>query len=1524
MACRNIKSPITGQEIQSKTWNDLYNISKSEEDSDMLYNQLLSQNFMNWFGDWILNPISDDTTYDTGEPKIQLKDNNIIVTNKEGIELVLKTIEDTLYDPGVPPSGGLTKLYSLKNQLLSNLMQRVIKLEREIKVNRGNEKVFKELLTKKNNLNKKIEELGKELRDISNLNSKAPEVVGPYIETELNKLEVLTKSSSIDDTKEASNIIQFVKAIGNFNPIDIKKNGHPLFEYYELFDEEDNFLMTPEMEAIYKNWASKAELYERHLLINEKNIFTDVINKNDKVKELYENAFTYEDLIAAGRGMKDIRWVDMMIMDIGSGIFSHSGIVPQVMKNIVNDEFEKQDVWAKSIDKKITSLLPLVQAELKKLGYEIGIVGIKGVSYDLFRQKDEFGNNKSNIVDTYSFKWYDKISTMFNRFNQLIKIAESSDENTKEVFYKRAFSHRDNWYKNNTILLNPSLAPEIVSDENFKDLGIEFGTEEEQANHRKELVNLLGEKDYLTLIEKQKQKLNEYKVQKKVKLEETLALKGVNSYEELPEANKLYLKIWDYEYNPFLTYRSIYKGNLSTVGNNTIPTKNVYNIFVPNKAEYYDENYKIIKSNPVLSEFYDVIHEATSEMRKRFDYDVQNKLLDTSVPLIEKNMIELFLDRDMDFYQVLSEAFRRMIDSIKGIFGIKYQNGFSFAKVNVITGLPEYTINDSFISKNKDSISNLFKVEIHKFKNIFNSFSTNKLQSVGKNTVIVINNSNKKDIISALYPYTNITSYEELIEKYGTKGISNGEEVYTLPVGKIIYANSEHQIVQQQSFDLPKVIRTYANLTAQYSARKTLLPLMEVMKKHYENVGKQITNNVDEAIVNAQTGENRINGLRTNAIKQHEDWFQRVILGNYGLRKNYGFIKNDKQKENDAITNFLTMLVKGKWDGKIYNSAEKELIKDIDKIIAEGASEEDIVNLLAVKENLGKDFALSGVFDALLNFIRWRGLGFNISSGLRNTIEGQLANSITANTGLYFKPEDIQVVGLSDMVYGDFISKTNTALIPEKVAKATLMMDRYDVLQDASNELQKSTAKSRFSGLTRLNPYYMLKKGEAYNQTPLMVAILKNTPIKDKNGNESNVWDATEGVYNPEIKKWNFKLKEDYRTEDNIKTWEEADGQEYFNFKSKIRQVIKNTHGDFDSLSGMMAKSTHSGQALLMFKTWLPRELYKRFAVEQDDVQAGVKGFKGRYRSHTPATLATQLGLVGTFAFGPVGGIIAGTTGAGIGLIFGKKSSIGFLQEMIMVNTLLARKMLGIPVNFVSRKVTGKNFITEDRQKEFDKLKSKDFTEVDYANFKGNLQDIAIMFANLSLLLLTKAFLWDDDDDEDDGKRQAHNLLANQFMQLASQASMYVNGIELYKTMTDISIIKFFKDCSKALTTFNGLVEGHDTIPTGINAGESAFGNAASKLLLPGVIANPSTIGFESQMERQFQKSPFDRYFWGEEKILKNEVSAIKADYKNKLQEENPEISDEEINKMVREKYRNKKKDETYEEYMQDVGIEKE
>ena len=397
------------------------------------------------------------------------------------------------------------------------------------------------------------------------------------------------------------------------------------------------------------------------------------------------------------------------------------------------------------------------------------------------------------------------------------------------------------------------------------------------------------------------------------------------------------------------------------------------------------------------------------------------------------------------------------------------------------------------------------------------------------------------------------------------------------------------------------------------------------------------------------------------------------------------------------------------------------------------------------------------------------------------------------------------------------------------------------------------------------------------------IAVLRDTKIKDKNGNESNVWDALTAIYNPKYNQWELQLKSEFKTKENVENWEEGNGENYFEFKSRSASVITDIHGDFDPRSGMKLKTDQLGQIISMFKTWLPRQFYNMFAKEEIRL-ARSNNYKGRFKSYSPVLLSETLGVIGAINFG--------LTGLPVGIAFGlaikklgtsKETGMSFIKELVFINKVLARKMLGFPVNFVSRKINNKNVIDNNYDSFYKNITNKEFTKQDFDNYIANMHHLALLLTMFGLYLAANAAFWEDDDDENSTQRRMCNFFSNTFLNFSSQLSAYIDPVESGKMIATTGLFRLFTNIGKLIDDFNDFLHGEDIIPTGIHAGESAFTNQLKKTFLPGIFKSPFSFGVESQMEEKYLKSPYDRYFWGEEKVSKKEIIRMKAIEKRPL-----------------------------------------
>lgn len=1401
-------------------------------------------------------------------------------------------------------AGTFTKYIQFKQEQLTNLRNKLSNIQAKKKRSGLTTEELTKLNNQERDLKLQIEgsfEFGikglkqeiNELKEDADINA-----IGYYVEKDLQRIATLANSSDILDLREAQRLIDFYTLVGTFE----RGVENPFFEQDEIFLEDENGKLTarikiaPETVAQYKSWGDRAR--DNQSLINKRHeeISVDTVNSDPSVKRTYgDKEFVFNDLISSANGLRDVDWISMWTMDITNGLFSNNGMIPQVMFSFLANSFEKRLAWARGIEEKIDKLNPKVQSELIKKGHSLrggGIVGLKGASYQLFKEITKEGSETGGLVQRFVKEFFDGQSKALNDFSTRFDKAITTDDYGARVkAFNKAFEDIKKWRRNNTIIMDITKLPEF--------------SKSTDDNHKKELIDILGQKGYEEQVKRQQKLLNKYEAEKQSMIDTAMNLENVTTFDALSEKAKSNISYWEHNHSPyrgledFTSVTGIFFGDKKANNfmdyNNFIPRKykpnivadvdsNVYR-FTDTKSGtgFYSEAYNEIENNPILSEFYDVVKEVCDSIRENMPYEMQQKMAVNTVPALQKTVAEIIADKNTGVLKSLFTGFRHIMERVRLGFGVTKQSEISYATIDPITGKANYKVNDQFIQGNSRAVSERLTIEKVAMLQAINSTraENNQMGKITRFTSLPLASLNEATLLQLAkhLHLENISVADIRAGRIDDIRRITGEDVQ---IGKYIRDYSLHTVVQTQSFDLAKIAKYFSNMTMAYAARQEALPILEVMKSHYESIKKPKTNNLNAGIYNANNSKMLMDGLRVNSIKQMEDWFNRVALGNYDT-KHLGEHGNPTRVEK--IIGDKTKGLVPRYFNDIYSIEDKKKLKEIDELLRTETDEKKAKELTDIRAGLGRKRTATAIFDSMLGWIRTLRLGYNVSSATTNFLEGVTSNMILGSLNEYFDPKEIYY-GYSVMKHS-FLKNITFGKAETGLAKRNRsLMDKFNVVMDSKNELQRSSNKTYADKLGWMNPHAINQRVEYMNQSPIMIAMLRTLKIKDKNGVESSVWDAYQNTGH---------LKEDFRTEENIKNWEELVGEDYLNFKQKLHKAIVLGHGNYDELRGMMIKSNTGGKALAMFKTWLPMQFYWRFATEQDDIQSGTIGFKGRYWSYGKGSGLVHGAVVGTAIFGLPGLVVGGLLGAGVGKFFGRETGIGLLQETISTTKALLKKTLGMPVNLLAgRQIVG------DNGKIFDEWVGKgNFTIQDAKNMRGNMADIALQLAWIGLMLMVKSIFWDDEDEKDDADRQAHNILVNKLMQLSSQAAMYsgdVPGI-LKATLGDNAVAMYLGDLGKEVSAIKKAIEGDDIIPTGIHAGESALWNQTRKIALPGLFKDKNpiveiiegevpTLGFKSQSERVFEESPFHKWFKDSETIEAEDNKEDRSERRKELEDQ--------------------------------------
>ena len=1279
--------------------------------------------------------------------------------------------------------------------------------------------------------------------------------------------------------RTASEIEEIKQIVDFYYHMEMKKDKpHSIygrdFGISELYNK-----ISKEEKDLYNEFHLKANEYRNKIGKLEADRVAKIVNNNTKVKSIFDEDLSYNEITES---RTDTNVFDMFLMDATMGIFSSNGLLPQVslalLEDYQNKELSKSNKQISDIEELAEKAKYLLD-DISSGGFSF--IGKKAKDWSVFKQVDEFGLQTGDLIVRYSTKFFNDRALMNEKFNDLIAKARNMNDFAKQnQLIEQALEKRKEWYNKNTIQINPGMIPEIIEEFSSNPL---FKTETDKAKidaHVKELKDNLGENGYREEINKQKNKvrsfLNAAKAMKEFSTEE-----GYNTYviENSPFSGIEYANSVG---NPF--------GNIlpNMEYNITVPRKKLGKLSVKNKkyvvedtnsnTNYYDEKFNKIDQEDELYVFYRNMMDILKEIKEGFPVELQDKLNVNSIPAFKKALNEIVIESQGPLDK-FSKSSSLMMTRLAENFTTGVEDRITYARINHITGKTNYEINASFLNQNKSRINDAKEAEYALFKNAYEV----RGKKLFKGVISV--DSCSDEALSVIADNLDM-AYVDKNEIKTRIGENFSPKVFFESVAK-------HRLAQDKSFDLPRVLKMYSEMSAKYRARSKSKPLIDLLKAHYESIKRKATTDTGKEI------EGDVDELRKNAIKQYRDWYKRVVLNNFsefkGTDLSEDFMPDDKSTTNrilkkiTSLINFDIKLFK-----KVLSEEEKRLKSTLEKLISSEKDPKKAEEYKQKIEKLGKSWTTFSIVDGILNAIRVKNLGWNISSAITNYMEGEASNLVLAAQGDYFSQDTYwKAKGIVTRSFGKFLFKNSLF----DANKLKTLMNKVDILQDSANELQKSSDISNFgSKLDKLNPMELNRRTEYVIQSPVFISMLLEQTITDSNGeNPSSVWDAMDE---------NGNLRPPYNTEKNIATWQNMNTKEFNDFKSRVSSAITQAHGNYNELRGMLAKSNIFGKMLIMFKTWLPNALYTRFAVPQTNLLGGIKDFKGRYHSFTGPTAALFGGVVGI----GTGGAMWGLSGAALGMSWNfisnkmlsnksdyvvPRTEMSYIKELLFSTTMFLHKSMSMPVNRLANLLG----ISSDKLPKLlnselldyrDKI-SDTFTERDAKNLNANMSELSMAIQKIYLMILVKALLWDDDEDDEDTNRRMYNLYMNRLDTLFENINQYnVNMFKLGEQAKPV-IWKTLKDFGNVVTAMEESVNGNDVYTTGIYVGQSKLKVAFSKAFLPGIFKDPLSLGLFSQMEREFDSGGFSKtlkyYFMENNDKERNRLKQIKAKTKQEIYE---------------------------------------
>lgn len=551
-------------------------------------------------------------------------------------------------------------------------------------------------------------------------------------------------------------------------------------------------------------------------------------------------------------------------------------------------------------------------------------------------------------------------------------------------------------------------------------------------------------------------------------------------------------------------------------------------------------------------------------------------------------------------------------------------------------------------------------------------------------------------------------------------------------------------LASESSSDVRKVLNAYIMAATMYHHKAAVEDIVNMAVDTANEREAYVTTSTGEIMTDEDGKTKKTSGKAKNKIEALDHFQDSFYQNSFQNRQYVSKTKKYTTKEKDTKEKLEDLLEKTEEDFKngvipedVYNNQKKILQKELD--------------------SLGGNIAGSRIGDAILKWIQLKGLGWNFKSAVGNFAFGYMSNSVEASRNRLFNENDLARARL--MLRHSVLKSWSFGAIDQGEAKKIkAIMERLDVLKDASSELEKASRRSKLNKrMAPLKPYHLTKTTEYVNQAQTMIAFLLNEKnmLEDVNGNKVSLYEAFDEEGRFDYERFGEKYGKDFIAD----------------VKAKIDQVIKLVHGNYDEMSPILAKKFIEGRALVQFKTWFLESWRSRWGSQQNDHILGIT-LKGRYRSAIDAFIKDE-----------------------------ENRGQNILDAL--KNTL--RKYLN---------VTSFGLIKGEA---FDFAGMENLSETDKQNMQANITEF-IMWANaIGLFLILKYGFKDDDDDND---YMIVNILLNQISRLQSDIELYGSPFQLANFAQNlVPATALIKDMSDIVTSVAKTVNGDYYIQSGAYEG---------------------------------------------------------------------------------------------------------
>lgn len=979
---------------------------------------------------------------------------------------------------------------------------------------------------------------------------------------------------------------------------------------------EDKF--SPTIDTFLKEARHTASNLKIKIDSARDNYFEDILTKYEtNLQQLYPGQSISEIKEQILKNLEDIYWAEAQLLPVNRNLFSESDMIAQLLRLEFEYQVHKIKPSGQRLIQKINTLLPNVEKALFSLGIpaiKTAVLGKKVPDYtQLFYRKDSKGNLTSELVSRYSSEWETYSRSLSEYDNNLREARLQEDWNKLEtILNDKYYNLRHNTDFVDFRLLSDIdayLSPEGLTYVNSSKSSVAGDSNTYSAN----LKASIGKTEYDNLVKNQAFKIEEFLVAKNNYLRDFMKKEKVNSYNALSDKSKLNLEVITKRLDPNELLNSHFNSDSNnvpyTIGTQTYTKKHYmsYNSFIPKKlnstnedTKFFDDSFDTINNNPDLKNFWETLEEAI--------VFINNNLSDSSLRLKPRTILHLK---------------KGMIESLMG-------KGFS-ASLQGVTGEAVWEnskglIKDLVSQKNAPKLKNkeiILPSNVNSFNQLVNEdFSVTKLQlsnllkiDVDNNTTLNWNNlleTQKK----SLYEILGINGAQEFLDEVSI----NTKGQFKVAALKVF---NEKAIMDQQTIDLPSLIKSFVELSMLHKARVEARDSAKILLAESEKVRNREGKRT-EVVSGEDKKQESWDKKRTNAARRNE-MFVKTVIENDSSVKGFGNISERKRKKFETADVQGKLAFLGKSYYKNFSLDEKRLYKVFEErssFIKNKLENEEITPEQRTKYEkeldsihrkvtlMGKDYMASAAWSNAVNRTsRFVGLALNVAA--------MTTNYLNARAAFFNRDGEFWPEGAAYAAFAFVDMNASRHINPEyKKQWNTLeaLIYQLDLIQDGTNELQKAQKTGAISSpkiweLKRWveNPFYATELIEWYNQVPVILAT--GTAIKiahPTTGVEVPLFDGTGfPAHERDEATGRLKLKDEYRSEENIKDFENFDTPKMIQWKTLITTGINSLNGDYSLAGNILAKQSVAGQSVMMFKTWAGEYFHSRWAYDQKDLATG-------------------------------------------------------------------------------------------------------------------------------------------------------------------------------------------------------------------------------------------------------------------------------------------------------------------------------